>query len=476
MDLVFCGTPLFAVPTLERLVCAGFRVREVVTQPDRPSGRRMELAASPVKRAALEMGLPIVQPDKIKNNDEFRAGLERIAPEAIIVVGYGRIIPQWMIDLPRLGNLNLHASLLPKYRGAAPIQWAIANGETVTGVTTMRIDAGLDTGDILLQAEEPIQPEDTALTLGPRLAHTGAELILRSLAGLAEGTIQPQPQDNSRASLAPILKREDGVIDFSRTAAETWNRLRGFQPWPGAFTTFRGKTLHVHATVPAPEVALVQAGYFAIESGRLLLGFAHGSALEMTELQLEGKKRMTAMTSSTVIARAATNPSAQRRNLDAGLCCPRRCLRYPASRRAAGRLRQRTSSFRRLDKLSSADRGLTTEIVMGVLRWQSRLDHAIAANSSRSLAKLDPQVLIALRIAAYQLLYLTRVPARAAINESVELVKRARKASAAPFANAVLRKLANMEPVRSRKTPTAAELAGEFAHPEWLVERWVQSL
>src|SRR5271165_3979154 len=137
MDLVFCGTPLFAVPTLERLVSAGFRVRQVVTQPDRPSGRRMELAVSPVKRAAIALGLPVVQPDKIKNNDEFRASLERIAPEAIIVVGYGRIIPQWMIDLPKYGNLNLHASLLPKYRGAAPIQWAIARGESVTGVTTM---------------------------------------------------------------------------------------------------------------------------------------------------------------------------------------------------------------------------------------------------------------------------------------------------------------------------------------------------
>jgi methionyl-tRNA formyltransferase len=292
MDVVFCGTPLFAVPTLERLVTAGFRVRQVVTQPDRPSGRRMELSASPVKRAAAELELPIVQPDKIKNNDEFRALLENIAPQAIIVVGYGRIIPQWMIDLPKLGNLNLHASLLPKYRGAAPIQWAIANGETNTGVTTIRIDAGLDTGDILLQAEEPIQPEDTALTLGPRLAHTGAELMLRSLAGLAEGTIQPRPQDNSQATLAPILKREDGLIDFSRTATETWNRLRGFQPWPGAFTTFRGKVLQVQAAVPAPEMAVVKAAHFAIENGRLLLGFARGTALEITELQVEGKKRM----------------------------------------------------------------------------------------------------------------------------------------------------------------------------------------
>lgn len=294
MDLVFCGTPLFAVPTLERLVDSGFRVRLVVTQPDRASGRGLEVAASAVKRAGVERGLDIVQPDKIKNNQEFRAQLEAIAPEAIIVVGYGRIIPQWMIDLPTFGNINLHASLLPKYRGAAPIQWAIANGEPVTGVTIMRIDAGLDTGDILMQAEEPIREEDTALTLGPRLAHSGSELMICTLAGLANGTVRPQPQDEAKASLAPILKRDDGLIDFSRTAVEIANRLRGFQPWPGAFTSFRGKSLHVHVAELAPEVALVKAGYFAVEHGRLLLGFAHGSALEVAELQVEGKKRMKA--------------------------------------------------------------------------------------------------------------------------------------------------------------------------------------
>ena len=171
MDLVFCGTPTFAVPTLERLVSAGFRVRLVVTQPDRASGRGLELAASPVKRAALELGSARrYSRRRSRTTQNFARILEQIAPQAIIVVGYGRIIPQWMIDLPRLGNINLHGSLLPKYRGAAPIQWAIAKGESVTGVTTMRIDAGLDTGDILLQAEEEIRPEDTALTLGPRLA------------------------------------------------------------------------------------------------------------------------------------------------------------------------------------------------------------------------------------------------------------------------------------------------------------------
>src|SRR5208337_4438956 len=294
MDVVFCGTPLFAVPTLEKLVCAGIRVKLVATQPDRPSGRGMELAASPVKRTALALDLPITQPEKIKNNNEFRAQLESIAPQAIIVVGYGRIIPQWMIDLPPMGNINLHASLLPKYRGAAPIQWAIAMGETITGVTTMRINAGLDTGDILLQSEERIKPEDTALTLAPRLAQAGAELMIVTLAGLKNGTLTPGPQDDAQATLAPILTREDGLIDFSRTAMDTWNRLRGFQPWPGAFTTFRGKTLHLHMAVLAPEVAVIAAGYFAVAHDRLLLGFAHGTALEVRELQPEGKKRMSA--------------------------------------------------------------------------------------------------------------------------------------------------------------------------------------
>jgi len=294
MDLVFCGTPLFAVPTLEKLVASGFGVKLVVTQPDRPSGRGMEPAASPVKRAAMELELPIIQPEKIKNNEEFRRQLAEIAPEAIIVVGYGRIIPQWMIDLPALGNINLHGSLLPKYRGAAPIQWAIAMGESVTGVTTMRINAGLDTGDILQQAEERIAPEDTAATLAPRLAQTGAELMISTLAGLKNGTITPKPQDDSQATLAPILKREDGLIDFTHTATDAWNRLRGFQPWPGAFTRFRGKTLHVHAAVPAPDAVAVLPAHFAVENDRLLLGFAHDTALDVQELQMEGKKRMSA--------------------------------------------------------------------------------------------------------------------------------------------------------------------------------------
>jgi methionyl-tRNA formyltransferase len=292
LNLVFCGTPQFAVPTLQKLVQSGFSVPLVVTQPDRPKGRGMELTASPVKQCALELNLPITQPLKIKQNEEFRAQLEAIKPDAIIVVGYGRIIPQWMLDLPSLGNINVHASLLPKYRGAAPIQWSIASGETITGVTTMKIDAGLDTGDILLQKEIPIAPIDTSETLSPKLASPGADLLIETLRGLQAGTIKPKSQDHSKATLAPILKKEDGKMDFHRTAQEIHNRLRGFQPWPGAFTQFRGKNLQV--TQAAALARSTNPSELLIENNQLLVGCAGRTTLEILELQPEGKKRMPA--------------------------------------------------------------------------------------------------------------------------------------------------------------------------------------
>lgn len=292
MILVFCGTPRFAVPSLEHLVRAGHDVRLVVTQPDRPKGRGMGLAFSPVKEAALQLGLPVTQPEKIKNNEEFRRTLTEIAPEAIIVVGYGRIIPQWMIDLPPLGNINVHASLLPKYRGAAPIQWAIANGDTVTGVTTMKIDAGLDTGDMLLQAEMVISPEDTSDSLAPRLAELGAELLVETLARAEAGLIVPVRQNHAEHSVAPILKKEDGQIDFQRPAQHILDRLRGFTPWPGAFTQFRGKGLVVHSASVA--AAKLNPGALATQGDRLLVGAGNNTALELLEIQLEGKKRMSA--------------------------------------------------------------------------------------------------------------------------------------------------------------------------------------
>jgi methionyl-tRNA formyltransferase len=295
MKLVFCGTPRFAVPTLESLVEAGHQIPLVITQPDRARGRGMEVAVSPVKESAASLGIDILQPQSIKNNAEFRDRLTTIEPDAIIVVGYGRIIPQWMIDLPRLGNLNLHASLLPKYRGAAPIQWAIASGESTTGVTTMRIDAGLDTGDILLQRELEIADEDTSETLAPKLASIGAELMVATLRGLDREALNATPQNNSQATLAPILKKEDGRMDFNRSAQELFNRLRGFQPWPGAFTSFKGKVLQVRRARPVPYAKKLAPGEIALEGIRMLVGSGSpDSALELLEVQLEGKRRMAA--------------------------------------------------------------------------------------------------------------------------------------------------------------------------------------
>ena len=295
LKLVFCGTPQFAVPTLDALLVAGHDVALVVTQPDRPVGRKQELIAPPVKQTALSAGIAVAQPEKIRNNAEFRELLETIAPDAIVVVAYGRIIPPWMLALPRIGCINLHGSLLPKYRGAAPIQWAVAMGEPVTGNTTMLLEEGLDTGPILLQQELAIEPEWTSVEVFARLSEIGAPLVVETLAGLAGGSIVPKQQDHAQATLARILEREDGRMDFAaHTADELWHRWRGFQPWPGAFTTLDGKKLIVHRVRPIAGEFAGQPGDLRIEVERLLVCCAQGSWLELVELQLEGKKRLPA--------------------------------------------------------------------------------------------------------------------------------------------------------------------------------------
>ncbi|MGA8288526.1 MAG: methionyl-tRNA formyltransferase [Acidobacteriaceae bacterium] len=294
MRLVFCGTPQFAVPTLKALLQAGHRVELVLSQPDRASGRGMEVQISPLKRYAEQHGLELTQPEKIRNNTELQERLRALSPDAIIIVAYGRLIPPWILALPKYGNLNVHASLLPKYRGAAPIQWAVANGETETGVTTMRIDEGLDTGDVLLQERVPISPRQTSVELSPVLAEVGAELMVRTLAGLEQGTLQAAKQDSTKATLAPILQREDGRVDWSRTAQQIFDRWRGFQPWPGAFTSFRGKKLLLHTmqvVSDAPESGAAP-GTLVRQANRLLTACGEGSWLELLELQAEGKRRM----------------------------------------------------------------------------------------------------------------------------------------------------------------------------------------
>ena len=294
MKLVMCGTPAFAVPTLQAVLAAGHNVALVVTQPDRPVGRAAALTPPALKAAALDCVLPFVQPGKIKNNLEFRAQLEAIAPDAILIVAYGRIVPKWMLDLPRFGNLNLHGSLLPKYRGAAPIQWAIANGETVTGVTTMRIDEGLDTGDMLLQRSLDVAPDATSEDLYPLLAELGAAVMVETLAGLASGTLAAQRQDHAQATLAPILQREDALVDFTKSAQHIYNRWRGFQPWPGAYTFLSGKKLSLLKLQPAAGEATVgEPGDLMLQGGRCLVACGEQTWLELFEVQLEGKKRLT---------------------------------------------------------------------------------------------------------------------------------------------------------------------------------------
>jgi methionyl-tRNA formyltransferase len=291
MRVVFLGTPEFALPSL-RSLAAEHEVAAVFTQPDRPKGRGNLLAESPVKIAARELGVTVYQPERIRRPESVEL-LRTLAADLMVVVGYGQIIPQSIIDLPRFGILNVHASLLPKYRGAAPIQWAIANGETETGVTIMQIDAGLDTGDMLLKAGLKIGPEETAPELSARLAPLGADLLLTAIRQMARGTVHREKQNQAEASLAPILRKTDGLVDWSRPAKQIYNRLRGFYPWPGAYATFRGQQFSIVRAKPV-EAANLSPAVLRPDKRRLLAGCGENSALELVEIQLAGKKNMTA--------------------------------------------------------------------------------------------------------------------------------------------------------------------------------------
>ena len=292
MRVVFFGTPEFAVPSLKALVSEQHEVTAVFTQPDRPKGRGNKLAASPVKSAALTLELVVHQPERVRR-PEIVEQLRSLHADLMVVVGFGQIIPQSIIDLPQHGILNVHASLLPKYRGAAPIQWAIANGEQQTGVTIMQIDAGLDTGDMLLKQAVEIGPDETAPELSARLAPLGAGLLVQAIRQIAAGSIGREKQNDSEATYAPILKKTDGEIDWHRPARQIYNRLRGFTPWPGAYSTFRGKTLLVLRASVA-ENCVVPIGEIRIENRRLLAGCGENSALELLEVQPAGKNRIQA--------------------------------------------------------------------------------------------------------------------------------------------------------------------------------------
>jgi methionyl-tRNA formyltransferase len=296
LRIVFCGTPEFAVPSLRRLAeRPEFSVEAVITQPDRPRGRGQHVSSSPVKEAALEIGLHVYQPETIKS-ESAQEFLKRVAPDAVVIIAYGQIIPARLLTIPRLGWLNLHASLLPRYRGAAPIHWAIANGETITGLTTMQIDAGMDTGPTLLRREVEIGPDETAPELAARMSALGADLIAESLLRFDRGDISPAPQDEKSASYAPILKKEDGRIDWARPARQIYNRMRGFAPWPGSYSTFRGQTCHLWGR---PEIGGMTgvhntSGEILLSTKEINVACGEGTCLRLESIQVEGRKKISA--------------------------------------------------------------------------------------------------------------------------------------------------------------------------------------
>ena len=298
LRVVFCGTPEFALPSLRLLTTnPEIKLEAVVTQPDRPRGRGQQVSTSAVKDFALSNGIYLYQPEKIRD-ESVMAFFKRMKPDAVIIIAYGQKIPQGLLDIPRLGWINLHGSILPKYRGAAPINWAIANGETRTGVTTMQVDATMDTGPILLKHEVEIGTDETAPELARRMSEAGAPLVIDSLLKLDRGEIIPHPQDNSLASHAPMLKKEMGNLNWSLPADKLYNRIRGFDPWPGAYTYFRGQLCRIWARPANRDSQLMKPdaipGSLVLDGGELLAVCGEQTSLRIEMLQLEGKKRITA--------------------------------------------------------------------------------------------------------------------------------------------------------------------------------------
>ena len=292
MRVVFLGTPAFAVPSLDALARTGHELVTVVAQPDRPAGRGQALREPATKVWARERGVPVLQPEKVRDG-KLAAALAALRPDVLCVAAYGRILGKDLLELAPHGAVNVHGSLLPKYRGAAPIQWAIASGEAETGVSIMQMDEGLDTGDVLLQRVLPIGPADTAESLSPALAAVGGEALVEALSALEAGTVVPVPQDAAHATLAPILEREHGRIDWTRPAKEIHDRLRGFQPWPGGWTTLDGKVLKILEAscedARADASTWTPGTAFAVSGRGLAVSCAFPTVLLARRLQLEGK-------------------------------------------------------------------------------------------------------------------------------------------------------------------------------------------
>jgi methionyl-tRNA formyltransferase len=292
--VVFLGSGAFAIPSFTALIDAGHDLAALITQPDREKGRGRVLTPPPLKPVAEARGVAVHQPRRIRE-PAAQEVLRALVPDVQVVVAYGQILPRSVIEIPRQGTVNVHGSLLPRYRGAAPIQWAIVNGERETGVTTMLIDEGLDTGPTLLARSTPIAPEETAAELEPRLALIGAELLLETLAGLAAGRLNPAPQDHQRATLAPMIKKEDGRIDWSLPAEAVARRVRGFHPWPGTFTTSRGQPLKVLRARPEAAGPAEPGQVVAVDGAGVVIGCGAGTRLRLLEVQPESRRPMSAV-------------------------------------------------------------------------------------------------------------------------------------------------------------------------------------
>ena len=291
MRVIFMGTPDFAVGTLEEIIKAGHEVALVVSQPDRAVGRSKALKYTPVKACALEHGIEVYQPEKVKDPACVEY-LQKYQPDIIIVEAFGQIIPKAILDMPKFGCVNVHASLLPKYRGAAPIQWAVIRGDRVTGVTTMRMDEGLDTGDMIMKEEVVIREEETGGSLFERLSEVGAKLCVKTMAAIEDGTAEYTPQDPSKATHTAKIQKELGSIDWSMDAAEIECLIRGLDPWPSAYTRLDGKTIKIWKAKVIPENMSQEPGRIvAVERNRILVQTGNG-VLALLEVQLEGKKRM----------------------------------------------------------------------------------------------------------------------------------------------------------------------------------------
>lgn len=290
MRIVFMGTPDFSVPTLEALVKGGHQVAAVVTQPDKPKGRGKSVLMTPVKEKAIELSIPVYQPVKVRD-PEFLEVLKGLEPDVIVVVAFGQILPKAVLELPKYGCVNVHASLLPKYRGAAPIQWAVIDGEKVSGVTTMLMDEGLDTGDMLEVKEIPLDEKETGGSLFDKLSRLGGELILSTLENLEDGTIVRTPQGESGTGYAKMLKKSMGEIDWSMDAVKIERLIRGLNPWPSAYTSLNGKTLKLWAADVVEKPVTGVPGRVTVGKDELLVECGSGF-LSVKELQLEGKKRM----------------------------------------------------------------------------------------------------------------------------------------------------------------------------------------